>query len=89
MGDLPVLLLVLRYALTAAGGILVAHGYAHDADVQTLMGAILSIVPVVFGWVSNRQQKAAIINAAVTGEAKQATPLSSINPIVEDTEQHA
>lgn len=55
----PMILTVLRYALSAAGGIFVTKG-AIDADtLNVLIGALLTIIPTVYGaYLAYRNSKA-------------------------------
>jgi hypothetical protein len=71
-------ILIARYALTALGGVLVAHGYLSSGDWETASGAILTLIPVILGIIAHQQTKTAIVKAAVTGYAVQATPLSAM-----------
>ncbi len=74
--DVGAFLLVLRYALTALGTYLIAHGLATSDQVQPFIGGVLAIAPAIFGWISHQQQKAAVVEAAHTGVATPASPLS-------------
>lgn len=78
--DTTTVILVARYALTALGGILVAHGYINSGQVEQLTGAVLTILPIILGIISHKQGQAAVITAAATSQPVQATltsPLSS------------
>jgi hypothetical protein len=76
--DTNTALLIARYALTALGGVLVAHGYLSSGDWETASGAILTLVPIILGIIAHQQTKVAIVKAAYTGTATQATPLSAM-----------
>lgn len=76
--DSTTLILVARYALTALGGILVAHGYINSGQWETASGAILTLLPILLGLIAHKQSQTAVVAAAATGVAKQATPLSAV-----------
>ncbi len=40
---------LLRYALTALGGVLVSRGYLNDQTLNDVVGGLLLILPVVWG----------------------------------------
>lgn len=90
MPSLPEVLLVARYVVTAIGAIMVKHGWATDGDIEVLAGLVMAIAPIILAWITNRQQHAAIINAAATGVPVQPGPLAPTSPIVqEDNTTHA
>lgn len=71
--------LVIRYLVTAGGGILVMHSqYVTNSDIEKALGAVSVLAPIVLGWITNLQQQAAIKEAAVTGVPKPATTLSAV-----------
>lgn len=47
-------LALIRHVLQFGGGALIAHGYADDATVQTVVGALMSIVSVVWSQLDKR-----------------------------------
>lgn len=71
------ILAIVRHVLTAAGGILVTRGVIDDGQLQMAIGGVLAIAPVIWALVQKRQQRAAVINAAATGNPVQATATSS------------
>ena len=58
---------ILRGVLAALGGSLVANGVFNDGQLQTIIGAVLTIAPIVWSVVQKHQQNAAVIKAAATG----------------------
>lgn len=72
-------ILVLRYAVTAGGSLLVAHSqFVTASDVEKALGLVAVVAPVVLGWITNLQQVAKIKEAAATGIPVQATVLSPV-----------
>ena len=78
--DLPTVILVLRYLFSVGGGLLIAHGYMTSSALEQGLGLVPALAPIVLGWLSHLQQKAAVVNAAATGVAAQATVTSSVSP---------
>ena len=78
--DLTTVILILRYLFTVVGGLLIAHGYANQNGLEQAIGLIPAIAPAVLGFVTHLQGKAAVVNAAATGIATQATLTSSTTP---------
>lgn len=76
--DSTTVILIVRYVLTAAGGVLVAHGYLNSGEWEQASGALLTLVPIILGVISHKQAQTAVVTAAATGVAAQATPLSAI-----------
>jgi hypothetical protein len=72
------LLGLFRQALLAAGAILVTKGIASDGQVQTIVGAIVACVPVIWAIVAKRQAHVALVTAAATGVVAPPTVLSPI-----------
>jgi hypothetical protein len=67
---------ILRHLLTAGGAILVTNGFINDGQLQTIIGAVITVAPIVWSVIQKHQQKAAVINAAETGVPVQATATS-------------
>jgi hypothetical protein len=78
--DLPTVILILRYLFTAAGGVLIAHGFATDNGLQQALGLIPALAPMVLGWLSQLQAHTAVKEAAVTGNPVLPTLTSAITP---------
>ena len=57
--QLQFVLAMLRHLLTFGGGALVAKGYADDATVQAVSGAVLTIVGAIWSVVEKNQRPAA------------------------------
>lgn len=51
----PVIMGFMRHILTAAGGALVAGGYIESADLGMAVGAIMTLVGVVWSVVNKKQ----------------------------------
>lgn len=71
---------IIRAVLAALGGILVTKGYLDDATLQTLIGALLPLIAVVWSIIAKQNATTATNNvvalAAKTGnpDPKQAQP---------------
>ena len=46
---------IVRHVLTAAGGALVAKGYADEATVQALVGGLIALIGVIWSVVSKKK----------------------------------
>lgn len=87
------LLSAFRSILAVVGGILVSHGFINDAQMNEVLGAIMVIIPIVWGVVDKllTEKKAAAretaaANAAVlsaTGKYPALAP-SEVKQIVQD-----
>lgn len=69
---------ILRGVLAALGGSLVANGVINDGQLQTIIGAVLTIAPIVWSVIQKHQQYVAVVKAATTGVPVQATVTSPI-----------
>lgn len=78
--DLPTLILVLRYLFSIGGGILIAHGYLNQSGLEQALGLIPALAPIVLGWISHKQQAAAIVTAAATGVPVQPGVIAPLAP---------
>lgn len=56
---------MLRYLLVAGGGILVANGWTSEEEWATISGALLVLIPAIFGIIISRQSR------VVTPEGKK------------------
>lgn len=65
----PFVLSMIRYALTAAGGILVARGYMSEEMVAQVTGAVLTLAPAVWSLFERKQTAAAVAEARAIIEA--------------------
>jgi hypothetical protein len=84
--------LVFRYGIAIAAGGLVARGVISQACINEAMsalaqtglaaptGSVMAFGAILWGLVTRQQSKAAVVDAAATGVAKQATVTSSISP---------
>lgn len=72
------LLSVVRTLLGVLGTWLATSGYVSSSDWQTITGAVLVIIPLVWGVIQKKQAHAAIVQAAATGVA---TPVSATGPV--------
>lgn len=59
----PFVLSLVRYGLTAAGGILVASGYMSEEMVAQAVGGVLALIPAVWS-VFERRKTASIVAEA-------------------------
>lgn len=48
---------ILRHLLTAGGAVLVTNGLVNDGQLQTIVGAIVTIAPIIWSVIQKRQQK--------------------------------
>lgn len=87
--DLGTLILILRYLFTLGGGALIAHGYLSQNGMEQGLGLIPAIAPMILGWITNLQGKAAVKEAAVSGIPVQPAILSPLKASPEATANEA
>lgn len=51
----PIVLTLLRYALTTLGGVMVSKGWLSDSQANELVGGLLIVVPTIVGIVMARR----------------------------------
>jgi len=76
---------ILRGLLTALGGALVANGVINDGQLQTIVGALVTVTPIIWSVIQKWQQHAAVVKAAATGIPEQAHIASPISATPEQT----
>lgn len=81
--DQATALALLRHFLTAVGAIMVSRGVLSDDQLGTLTnqiitisGAVMTAAPIIWSVIQKKQQQVAVVKAAVTGDAIQATATS-------------
>jgi len=79
------LLSAIRSILAAIGGVLVAKGYTDDQTLQTVIGAVMTIIPIVWGiahkYQTERQAKAREAVALNAGIAMVNAAPSNVSPV--------
>ncbi|GGC68736.1 Pam3-gp28 family putative phage holin [Chelatococcus reniformis] len=85
--DINSILQGLRYLLLAAGAVLVQRGVTDDATVQWVIGGVLAIVPVLWGfWAQRPTAKIATVaalpqvNQVVVSSAQTALAVKKADP---------
>lgn len=53
-----------RYALVSLGGVFVSKGWLSDSDLNALVGALLIIVPTIYGIVKTKRNQAVQVTLA-------------------------
>jgi hypothetical protein len=78
---------MVRWVLTTIGPLLIAHGYLNDTSWTAVSGAVISLVPLVWG-IATHRQTALIAKVAAMPDVKKVVATDQIaNVTLKDNEK--